>query len=75
MKFELRETEVKIADLHYGDVLQADSGNIYMIVDGSRYLIEDKNYPVLVVNLENGVLDKFKSGATVRPIKLIAREE
>ena len=73
MEIIIKDSEVQISKLNYGDVCQTASGRIFMIVDGSYYSI--KTDSILLVDLETGRIDGIKSTAVVRPLKLVAREE
>lgn len=69
--------EVTAGSLNYGDTFQSASGRIFMVVDSIEYLKEDSftSVKIVVVDLEKGLLDRINKSATVRPIKLVAREE
>lgn len=69
--------EVTAGSLDYGDTFESVSGRIFMVVDCTDYLKEDSftDCKVVCVDLERGLLDRISKSATVRPIKLVAREE
>ena len=67
--------ETEISSLEPGDVCKTSSDSIYMIVDASNYIREDKCFKVVVVNLRTGVLDRFSPHAHVEKINLIANEK
>ena len=71
MEIITKKTKVPAGTLDYGDVFQTDAGNTFMVINAPN----TQDCQVAIVNLEKGTVDRIHKSATVRPIKLIAREE
>ncbi len=68
--------EIRADMLDYGDTFESASGRIFMVVEGgSSFEDIDDGFTVVVVDLKEGIIERFQPSVVVRPIKLVATEE
>ena len=68
--------EVTANTLNYGDTFESASGKICMVIKGGSYFENmGDSFTVIVVNLKEGTIERFRPDAAVRPIRLVATEQ